>query len=585
MRGRAECDDNSHPMRHLIALTLSTAVVLGLSACGKEKLVVAACRLDDDCQAGYLCENYECVPKEAKACEFVGDGTPILQPSPHAVDFGTLDSQGALLQTVMLHNIGNCTLTLFEANLKDKGAGFTCDFCDGAFPKEIFPGRSLELSLAYTPSTVQAVSSELVLLSDDKEYPTLRVPIHANYIGTPGLVAAPNPVDFGYAAESRLVRKTVQLTNQGTGSAPISITSIALSPSNTDHFSFVMPMDLPKSLVPVSSDRTAMIPLEVRYHPRSLDVHKADLVITTSKGTVTVPLSGTSATPPKITVNPAMIDLGDVALGTSKFKTLTITNEGGAPLTVKQAWGGANPTTDLYTTPQNLAPIDSGKYTEMQVAVTATQQGPYSGLLILTTNDPAKQSITIPVTANGVPGAGAAVVKVEMTLENGSDTLFDNDVRNVDMTLEHPFGYVCNKQTPNPMNWGNYGTPSWLAFAPKEEPERIILADAKQDGTWRVMISYQQDCASLPTDLLAGLLGISVDVLVDYLSGGAVPLNGGDVANLIQNICLSKKSSAVNVKVFVNGMMIAERNASVGKKGDTTYVLDLVRTSGTFTVR
>jgi hypothetical protein len=177
------------------------------------------------------------------------------------------------------------------------------------------------------------------------------------------------------------------------------------------------------------------------------------------------------------------------------------------------------------------------------------------------------------------------VVKLEMTYDNGSDNAFDSDVRNVDMTLEHPFGYVCNKQTPNPMNWGNYGSCSWLAFAPKEEPERIILADSRQDGRYRVMVSYQEDCASIPTQLLAGLLGISVEVLIGYLSGGAIPIPGSDIGNLIQNVCLDKKGTTVTIKVFINGNLVAERNKALGRKGDTSYVLDLVRSGGTFSVQ
>jgi hypothetical protein len=34
-------------------------VVLGASSCAKEKLVAALCRADDDCEAGFLCENRE----------------------------------------------------------------------------------------------------------------------------------------------------------------------------------------------------------------------------------------------------------------------------------------------------------------------------------------------------------------------------------------------------------------------------------------------------------------------------------------------------------------------------------------------
>ena len=108
-----------------------------------------------------------------------------------------------------------------------------------------------------------------------------------------------------------------------------------------------------------------------------------------------------------------------------------------------------------------------------------------------------------------------------MTYDNGADNAFDKDLRNVDMTLEHPFGYVCNKQYPHPTNWGELRQRRrWISFGAKEEPERIVLADATQDGTYRVMVQYMEDCSSLPTELLAGLLGISVDALIAYLSGG-----------------------------------------------------------------
>ncbi len=570
-------------MRHLSTVCVLTCVLFA-TGCDKPKLVASTCRADDDCEAGYLCENYECVPREAKACDVVTEGNPILQPSPHTVDFGTVDAQAALLQTITLHNIGNCTLTLFEATLKDTGVGFTCDLCNTTFPKEIWPNRSVDVTISYAPGAVRESVTELTLLSDDKEYPTLRVPIRADYIGTPQLVAAPNPVDFGYTAEGRLTRRTVSLSNQGTGTAPLTITGLALSPADTMDFSLVDPMTLPRTLAPVTVDQQAVESLEVRYTPRTLADHQADLVVTTTKGTFTVPLKGSSASAPKVTVNPQDLDLGDVTLGTTASRTLTVVNEGGAALTVKPTWGGMSFTTDFSTAPQVVPDVAPGQYVEVQVQVTATREGLLQAILNVETNDPLRPIVSIPVRARGVLGAGGEVVKLEMTYDNGSDNAFDSDVRNVDMTLEHPFGYVCNKQTPNPMNWGNYGSASWLAFAPKEEPERIILADSRQDGTYRVMVSYQEDCASIPTQLLAGILGISVEVLIGYLTGGLVPIPGQDVGNLISNICLSKKSTTVTVKVYVNGNLVSEKNKSLGRKGDTAYVLDLVRSSGTFSV-
>jgi len=86
--------------------------------------------------------------------------------------------------------------------------------------------------------------------------------------------------------------------------------------------------------------------------------------------------------------------------------------------------------------------------------------------------------------------------------------------------------------------WGNYGNAGWIAFPPQKNPQRIVLSDALIDATWRIQLSYLEDCKSLPTEVLAGLLGISTDLLVDYFAGGALPGVGGQqVSDLIsQNL-------------------------------------------------
>lgn len=567
-------------------LACAAAVVVAFGACRKETVVAAPCREDADCPEGFLCENYECVPAASRACDVVINGTPVLQADPHAVLFGELDSLDASVQTVQLFNLGNCTLTLYEASIAGgAGSPFSCADCDGgAFPLEIFPNRSKSLALTYTPSQVTTSTDALHLLSDDKEYPELSVPLHARYLGTPKLSVTPSPVDFGYVAQGRLGKKALTLSNVGTGTAPITITALALDPDTTQDFELASLPKLPLTLVPASADPTAISGLEVQYHPRSAAKHEATLVVTTSKGPLTVPVKGTSETPPKVSVSPTSITLGQVPLGTSNAQTLTIVNQGGAPLTVKYLWGGTNPTTDLWATPTVVPDVAPGSYVELKVAATASTVGTMNGLLLINTNDPSQPSITVPVSAEGVPGTGPQVVKVEMTFDTGSPSVFDNDIRKVQLVLEHPYGYVCDKQHPNPTNWGNYGSPSWIAFGPKEDPQRIILPGATQDGTWRVMLQYEEDCASLPTQLTAGLLGISVDVLQAIITGGVSgPVNGQDVGSLISNVCLSKKASSATVRVYVNGTVIKETTVTMAHKGNTTYALDLVRTAGVFT--
>ena len=557
-------------------------VALCLLGCGRDKIVASACRDDTGCPKGELCEDFKCVPVATRACSNVISGNPILQPDPYAISFGDLDVSTAQ-QKLTIHNIGNCTLTMFEASLGSATSPFSCDLCTARFPIEIFPGRSRDFTVGFATNTVGRARDEIRILSDDKEFSELKIPLSVNFLGEPKLRVTPNPIDFGYVAQGRQGARNVQITNQGTGVAPLTILSIGFSDPATMDFAGADAFSGPRVLNPVSIDTTSLVTLELRYTPRSTAKHAMDLVVSTSKGVVKVPMAGNAETPPQLTYNPSSIDLGNVPLGATNLVALTLTNMGGAPLTAQLKWGGTNPNTDLFTSPTVLPAIVAGAYLDVQVGFTATAVGPVTGLLNLATNDPSRPSITIPVTANGVMGAGNQVVKLEMVFENGTDGVFDNDVRNVDMTLEHPFGYVCNKQNANPMNWGSYGKPSWLSFAPKEEPERIVLADSMADGKYRVMLQYVESCASIPTGLLAGLLGISSELLVGYLSGGTVPLKGEDVAKLVAQVCLSHKATAATVRAYVNGALIKEKTVTLSKKGDSLYALDLVRTNGVFT--
>ena len=570
----------SSVMRRFATLALAG---LAVAACSKARLVASTCQTDSDCDAGFLCDDFQCVNGQTKACDVVTDGNPILQPTPYDVVLGDLTTADAGM-TVALHNIGNCTLTLFEASLADDGGSpFTCDLCDAGFPIEIFPGRSRDVQIGFHATEVGASEDALVLLSDDHQYPELRVPLHANFLGVPALNVAPNPVDFGYEAQGLLARKEVAITNQGSGVAAITVTSVNIEPVDDPNFELSAAVQTPVTLPPVSLDNSAIINLEVQYHPRSAEVHAATLVVQTDQGEFDIPLAGNAQTPPQITASPLSIDLGQVPLGQSNHAPLTLVNQGGAPLQISYSWGGPNPTTDLYAVPNVIPPIAPGAYLDLQVAFTATAIGPVDGLLVLTTNDPASPSLTIPVHAEGIAGPGEQVVKVEMDWDNGSNSAFDNDIRNVQMSLEHPFGYLCNKQTPSPTNWGNYGDPTWIAFGPKEEPQRIVLANATSDGTYRVLLSYQQDCSSLPTALTAGILGITGDALVAYLTSGIAQINGQDLSQAIANTCISHSGTNATVRVYVNGTVVKEATASLGSAGDSLYVVNLVRSGGTFT--
>lgn len=556
-----------------------------------EPILLARCVEDVDCPDG-VCVNGECLPRDAVSCTEVDGGKAILQPSPSTLDLGFVGN-GTSRTSVALRNIGDCTLTIYEAYFAGElSSPFHCPQCTPeTFPRELFPFRDDELRILFTPDGVGAFEDELVLLSDDAEYPEIRIPIRARFDGIPAISAAPIALDFDYAPVGRSVTRTLQITNQGSGNAPLIVSDIRVESGTVAAFSFgpefVEPIEL-RPIRPGAEGQT--IDLTLVYEPDDIGRHGGDLVIESNapgNAVLRVPLQGSSQTPAKISVSPEALRFGPVPIGQTTSLPLTVVNQGGTPLRLTPRWGGTGLSTDLSVEPQvSVPPVPPGRFTELQVFVTATTPGPITGLLILESNDPSRPSLTIPVSAEGQDVVGAQVVKIEMSYDNGSDGLFDDDLRNVDLALESPFGLVCDKREPNPTNWGAFGNPSWLAFGPKEEPERVVLPDAMQDGTYRVLLNYVEDCKSVPTRLVASVLGISVEALIAYITGGiSTGTTGGQISEVIDSLCLSHGGTSVTVTVTVNGQIIAEVPTRLSSKGELQYALELVRQNGTYTVQ
>ena len=572
-------------------IALWAGIGLAANGCGDEvtPLVTARCEADIECNDGFICEEGACVPKNNVSCASVEGGAAILQPGPPVVDFGRV-GPATSFKGLSLRNIGNCTLTIFEASFSTGDSNmFECPRCsDGRFPIELFPLRDDELEIAFTPNGVGIFESELHLLSDDGEYHEIRVPVRAKFDGVPDGKAFPEAIDFGYVQVGRRASRIIQVSNHGTGAAPLLISDVRTQPTGTTAFSVDTMLDEPHELEPKVVDPSAVFDIEVTYHPREVGRHNGEVLILTNQirnGTLRIPVTGTSEAPPKVSIAPERIEFGPIPLGRTNVHEVTIVNEGGSPLRVSHRWGATGFTTDLSASPALVPSIQPGQHTTIEVFATATTIGEIAGLLIFETNDPRKPSITVPVSALGQDVVGSEVVKIEMSFDNGESGFFGDDYRNVDMTLENPFGQICNKQNANPMSWGAFGDPSWFAFGAGEEPERIILPNAQNDGTYRVIVQYIEDCASVPTRIVASLLGISVDALLGYLSGGSIMLDGDSIADAIQSLCLDHEGTTATVTVYVNGTVVQERSVGLGSKGDTVYALDLIRQGGVFSVR
>jgi hypothetical protein len=157
--------------------------------------------------------------------------------------------------------------------------------------------------------------------------------------------------------------------------------------------------------------------------------------------------------------------------------------------------------------------------------------------------------------------------------------------------MESPFSQLVDEAHPNP-DWTNGGTndqtnfghPVWSSIGVLQEPERVILFDAHEDATGNFLgcVTYREDCASIPSELIAALLGISVSVLISGLTEGIINPDAGTIAEFIANNCWDHSPSQAHIATFVNGLQVADTSVALGVKGNSACPVTVQRINGLY---
>ena len=114
-----------------------------------------------------------------------------------------------------------------------------------------------------------------------------------------------------------------------------------------------------------------------------------------SQPTGTQPAEGPS---PRVEVNPTAFTFGDLWQGEPAKREFTIKNTGDAPMTVTARTSCG---CTVATTPKS--PLPAGESTTFSVTYDTTRIGPAHKMVTLTTNDPSRPSVEIPVEGNIKP--------------------------------------------------------------------------------------------------------------------------------------------------------------------------------------
>ncbi|MDX1532478.1 MAG: choice-of-anchor D domain-containing protein, partial [Rhodothermales bacterium] len=296
-------------------------------------------------------------------CDASSDAAPVVAADPGALDFGDVTVGESDTQTLTVSNAGDADLTVSDVAITGaEAASFTFD---GPTSFVLGPGEMQDFDVTFSPTSASAKSATLTVESDADNDTSLDVALSGNGEPAPAPAVATDPTSLGFGSITVGSSNAKTLTVSNAGDADLTVSDVTIGGADAGAFSLAGGTPTSFTLAPGGSQD-----LSVVFSPSSAGDKSATLTIesdASNDASFDVPLSGegTEAPDPLIAVDPEDGQFGTVAVGASKTQAITVTNTGGADLTVSDvAIGGED--ADVFS-------LAGGSPTSFTLAPSATQ--------------------------------------------------------------------------------------------------------------------------------------------------------------------------------------------------------------------
>ena len=291
-----------------------------------------------------------------------------LQASSGSVDFGSVLLGGTVTRSFKLTNVGGAPVTITKS--APPGGG---EFAAGTTITEgstIAPGDSVQETVSFTPTATGAASDAWGVNYDDGVSPQAAQVQFTGTGGEPQASVSSSQVSFGGTVLGGELTANVTFSNVGTG--PLTVSAVH-GPSAPFSATGLPAVD---DVISAGDSMTVM----VAFEPSAAGKFSGSLEIDSNGGDEVVGFNGSAVTPGQLQLSSGSLDFGSVLVGSAATQSFTLTNVGGAPVTV----GAVDPppapfkASGLPAVDATIAPGDSIAVT---LAFDPTAPGSFSGAL------------------------------------------------------------------------------------------------------------------------------------------------------------------------------------------------------------
>jgi hypothetical protein len=284
---------------------------------------------------------------------------------PNPMDFGAVQIGTTLEGLVQLIPLGSDSAQVTAISLQDNDTGEFSLIDSSDLPAEATPDSAFDIPLHYAP--VDGGSDEALLVVTYQALDVVKTE-NVTLLGTsisPNLNLFPVPVDFGWKATGGSYDIPVTISN--TGTVNLIVSSLELTGWSSPTLTLAEPPGLPMTLAPGE-----VAAVKVNFQPTLemaqttgpigglyIESNAADGVYS-QDGYYTVSVFGRAEAPLLVVTPPDSVDFSFVAQGFANTRTVTLSNQGSAPLQVASVSLESNPTGEYQIIPdESWGPLAS----------------------------------------------------------------------------------------------------------------------------------------------------------------------------------------------------------------------------------
>lgn len=312
-------------------------------------------------------------------------GGPDINVLPAQLNFGQVAIGTTAKKRIVVENAGYSDLTVTQITADaDRTGQFTADRTTFSVPRE----SSVIIEVSFAPTAAAAVTSRLIIDSDDTDESPVVVPLQGVGIELPpcSFTVEPSSVNFGIVQVLRSTVQGVRIQNTGTEACLVNDIEVKAGSSPA----FTLPNGLETGLmIPAGGEHTIL----VQFMPPGDGVLAGDLTFYISNPTnsnPTVPLRGVGSGS-ALLISPNEIDFGKIGLDcATRERAITIYNTGANTTRIMRIERPAGVTSEFEIIPGSLptgvpgppgAAILPGQSIEFSIRYHAADVGLDSGFI------------------------------------------------------------------------------------------------------------------------------------------------------------------------------------------------------------